>query len=368
VYPALAVLQALQRESDPSQLGGLPLELLWVGGEQGLEEDWVKRENIPFQTIPAAGVHGVGWRAMPANLARLARGYRAARRILQQFRPSVLFFTGGYLAVPMALAARMGAGRSHGSRPRSLVYVPDIQPGWALKTVLRMADHAALTVAESRAYVPSRLQATVTGYPLRQDLTRWTRAEARQKLNLTEQLPVFLVMGGSRGARSINQALFSALPQLLERMQVLHISGQQAWEEVERARQALPAGLAGRYHPYPYLHAEIGAAFAAADLALSRAGASSLGEFPAFRLPAILVPYPYAWRYQRVNADYLVRSGAAMVVEDADLLNQLAPLAQTLMADGPRRQSMADAMQRLAQPGAARSMAEILLSMAEAEN
>ena len=99
VYPALAVFQALTaKRSD--------VETLWVGGEGGMEAELVKRAGIPFTTIPAAGLHGVGLRTLPRNLSLLARGWFASRRILKEFKPDVLFFTGGYLAGPMALAGR----------------------------------------------------------------------------------------------------------------------------------------------------------------------------------------------------------------------------------------------------------------------
>ncbi len=132
---------------------------------------------------------------------------------------------------------------------------------------------------------------------------------------MSDQLPILLVFGGSTGARSINRALLAVLPELLKEMQIIHVSGKLDWAEVEAARGQLSglsgeqADLAQRYRAYPYLHAEMGAALAAADLALSRAGASSLGEFPQAGLPAILVPYPYAWRYQKVNASYLAAAG-----------------------------------------------------------
>ena len=330
-----------------------------------MEAELVQREAIPFEAIPAAGVHGVGFKSLPGNLLRLGRGLSKSRRILRQFQPDVLFFTGGYVAAPMALAARLPGLKQ---RPRSLVYCPDIEPGWALQALLRMADHAALTVAESRAYLPARLPSTVTGYPLRQEVKRWERLAACRELGLELDLPVFLVMGGSKGARSINQALFAALPSLLESMQVVHITGQLTWPEAEQARQGLPLGLAPRYHAFPYLHAHMGAALAAAHLALSRAGASSLGEFPYFSLPAILVPYPHAWRYQRVNAEYLVQRGAAQMLLDGDLSARLLPVVQALMDNPSQRQVMAQAMQSLAQPQAAQNIAAVLRSLAADRN
>jgi UDP-N-acetylglucosamine:LPS N-acetylglucosamine transferase len=326
-----------------------------------MEADLVKREGVPFETIPAAGVHGVGWRALPGNLVRLAQGFRAARRILHRFRPEVLFFTGGYLAVPMALAARLPLKDL--PRPRQLVYVPDIEPGLALKMLIRFADVVAVSVEETKRFLPSRGWAAVTGYPVRGSLQKLDRAEACRTFGLNPELPVFLVLGGSKGARSINRALMNVLPQVLAKMQVIHISGQLDWQEVELNRQKLATELSERYRPFPYLHEPMGAALSAADLALTRAGASNLGELPMFGLPAVLVPYPYAWRYQMVNAQYLVNAGAAVMLKDADLRAELLPTVTSLFSDAARRGEMQQKMQKLAQPGAARAIADNLLAL-----
>jgi len=176
------------------------------------------------------------------------------------------------------------------------------------------------------------------------------------------------VFGGSSGARSINRALLAVLPELLNEMQIIHVSGKLDWAEVEAARDRL-TGLLGaqvdlvqRYRAYPYLHTEMGAALAASDLALSRAGASTLGELPQAGLPAILVPYPYAWRYQKVNAGYLEQSGAALVMLDQDLPQRLAPVVRDLIHDTARLEQMRRSMHSLAHPDAARSIAGLLQS------
>jgi len=334
-----------------------------------MEADLVKRTNVPYTAIPAAGVHGVGWRAMPGNLWQLSRGFLASRRLLRQIRPDVLFFTGGYVAVPMALAARsLPAHGAASVRPRSLLYVPDIEPGLALKTLARFADRIAITAENSRSYFPGRENISLTGYPTRRDLHAWDLEKARQTLGLSADLPVLLVSGGSRGARSINQALLAALPELLREIQVVHISGQLDWPEVvaacEKLSAELPPEITKRYRPYPYLHEEMGAALSAADLALSRAGASSLGEYPLFGLPAILVPYPYAWRYQQVNAGYLADNGAAVIVDDSDLQEQLLPVVRRLFRDVPGLDRMRAAMRSLARPQAASDIAGLIQTLA----
>ncbi len=339
--------------------------MLWVGSEKGMEADLVKRAGVPYNAIPAAGVHGVGLRALPRNLLQLGCGFLAARRLLRQFRPDVLFFTGGYVAVPLALAARLPLRGL--PRPRSLVYVPDIEPGWALQFLIRFSDQVALTTEDSLCFLPASAaapaKATVTGYPVRADLQRWDRSDALWTLNLDDKLPVLAVLGGSKGARSINQAVFNVLPSLLESMQVIHLTGQLDWQAAEQVMQSLPEAVQGRYHPYAYLHEEIGAVLASANLVLSRAGASTLGELPTFGTPAILVPYPYAWRYQHVNAEYLVRRGAALMLKDSDLPAQILPLVQGLMSDSGRLETMSAAMQSLLKPRAAADIANILIGM-----
>lgn len=347
MYPALSVLQAIEKELD---------SVLWVGGEGGMEADLVNRAGVPFRSVPAAGVHGVGLRALPGNITRLTRGVFASQRVLKQFQPQALLFTGGYVAIPMAIAA--------GRRIPSLLYVPDIEPGLALKTLARYAATIALTAQPSRAFFKhARARIEVTGYPLRPELTGWDRSSGRQHLSLSAEGKVLLVTGGSKGAQTINRSLFEALPQLLALAEVVHLTGQNHWDEAERARGQLSAALAGRYHPLPYLH-EMGAALAAADLVISRAGASTLGEYPHFGLPAILVPYPYAWRYQKVNADYLSGQGAALVIENQALPERLLPTVRALLADDVRLGSMRVRMAALAQPQAAEKIAALLKSLA----
>ncbi|HEX9027807.1 MAG TPA: UDP-N-acetylglucosamine--N-acetylmuramyl-(pentapeptide) pyrophosphoryl-undecaprenol N-acetylglucosamine transferase, partial [Anaerolineales bacterium] len=211
MYPALAVLQALQSRID-SAGDKQALETLWIGSVDGMEADLVKRAGVPFRAIPAAGVHGVGLSALPGNLLRLGRGYFAARRILREFCPHVVFFTGGYVAVPVAVAARLS---SRARRPRSLVYVPDIEPGLALKTLIRFSDKVAVTTENSRPFLPARTDLTVSGYPVRPDLKNMSKEQGRLSFGLQPDLPTLLVLGGSKGARSINRALKSLLPQLL---------------------------------------------------------------------------------------------------------------------------------------------------------
>ena len=347
MYPALAVHHALTlRRSD--------VETLWVGAEGGMEQDLVKRAGIPYRSIPAAGLHGVGARALPANVIKLTRGLLASRRILREFRPDVLFFTGGYVAAPMAVAAR---------KTRILLFVPDIEPGLALRFLARFADRIALTASESRNYFLDAERLVITGYPLRPDLSDWSREKATAHFELDPTAPVLLVTGGSKGARSINMAVLKNLPALLERAQIVHLTGSLDWPVVEKAMSELPLQLRQRYHAVPYSH-EMGAALAAADLVLSRAGASTLGEYPFFGLPAILVPYPHAWRYQQVNADHLAERNAAVILLDEFLEGRLLRLVTDLLNNKAKLEAMRAAMRAASQPHAADAIASQLVELA----
>ncbi len=328
------------------------MKTLWVGGEGGMEESLVKRHGIPFQSIPAAGVHGVSPMVLPRNLLMLARGVLASYGILNDFEPDVLFFTGGYVAAPMAFAGR--------SFP-SLLYVPDIEPGMALKSIARFADIIAVTTEQSQKFFNKKVYES--GYPLRPDLALWDRQTAHNHLGISGKLPVLLVFGGSKGAHSINMAVLNHLHALLEKCEVIHLSGDGDWQLVQSMREQLPAALSARYHAMDYLH-EMGAALAAADLVVSRAGASALGEFPLFALPAILVPYTHAWRYQKVNADYLTRRGAAVMLEDHRLNEELLVTLTVLLQNPNKLKAMRAAMFELSHPRAAEKIASALLELA----
>jgi UDP-N-acetylglucosamine--N-acetylmuramyl-(pentapeptide) pyrophosphoryl-undecaprenol N-acetylglucosamine transferase len=203
----------------------------------------------------------------------------------------------------------------------------------------------------------------VTGYPVLSDLSNWEPADAYRFFGFSADLPVLLVTGGSLGSLSINRVLTAALRDLLPEMQIIHLVGAHTWEQFKTAGDDLPPELAARYRAFPYLH-EMGAALRIADLIVSRAGASSLGEYPHFGIPAILVPYPHAWRYQKVNADYLESQGAATTLADEHLPGQLASLVLDLMRDRPRLEAMRQAMRTLARPDAATQIADQIATLA----
>jgi UDP-N-acetylglucosamine--N-acetylmuramyl-(pentapeptide) pyrophosphoryl-undecaprenol N-acetylglucosamine transferase len=293
-------------------------------------------------------------RKLSSGLKFLAGGVQALG-LMRRYRPQVLLLTGGWSGLPVALAARLW-------RVPILIFLPDIEPGSTIKLLQRFAQRVALTLPESEQYFPAG-KTVVTGYPLRAAVEGATREAAVQHFGLDATRKTLLVFGGSRGARSINRALLDNVPDLLtDGLQIIHVTGTLDWPEVE-ARHAQLTDNA-HYHIYPYLHHEMGLALAAADLVLSRSGASTLAEFPLFGLPAILVPYPYAWRYQKVNADYLANRGAAVVLADEQMPQELLPGIRALMGNAARLAQMRDSAAALAQPHGAERIAAVLVQLA----
>jgi UDP-N-acetylglucosamine--N-acetylmuramyl-(pentapeptide) pyrophosphoryl-undecaprenol N-acetylglucosamine transferase len=332
-----------------------------VGVASGVEASLAGRAGIPFQAIASGQLRGVAPWVAARNAVRVAQGARQAGRVLAGFRPDAVFVTGGFVAGPVVWAAwRAGVP--------VLIYLPDMEPGLAIRRLSRFARKVAVSFPEVAAYFPDK--AVVTGYPVRQEilLAGADKANARRQLGLDDDEPVLLVFGGSHGARSINQALSAALPDLLPRCQVVHVTGTLDWPEAQKRVQHLPEALAGRYHPYAYLHEEMAPALAAADLAVTRAGASTLGEFPALGLPSILVPYPYSGQHQEVNADFMVGQGAAIKLADGDLTSRLLPTVLGLLDDRSVLAAMQAAASGLARPRAAQAIAEEIRQLARTAN
>ncbi len=353
VYPALAVISAWQR------FVGHEPEVLYLGSSGGIEETLVQREGIPFRGVHAGPLRGKGPLVVLRSARRLVRGVVQSWKVLGAFLPDALLATGGYVSIPVALAARI-------RHIPIVVYLPDIEPGWAVRALAPLSQRIAVTAEASRDYLPSR-KVVVTGYPVREGVRGLDKVNARRRLGLPEDLPTLLVLGGSRGARSINVAVGDNLDQLLEVCQLIHISGtsDEGWLK-ERATQ-LGSHLSGRYALYPYLHSEFPSALAAADLALSRAGASVMGEYPAVGLPSVLVPYPYAGSHQDKNAEYLSQAGAALVLRNGQT-KSLQNAVIGLLKDPAKLGQMASRARALSRPNAAREIAALLVEFRRQDN
>ena len=306
-----------------------------------------------YHEVLAGPVAGISRTGQIASALKIAVGVVQSLALALRLRPEVLFLTGGWVGVPAALACWL-------LRRPIVIYVPDIEPGMMLKVIgRRFARVIAATTDATAAYYPGK-RVEVTGYPLRGEILDADRASGIRTLNLDPQRRTLLVFGGSRGSRSINSTISAIAPTLLaDGAQIVHISGRLDWPQVEQAHAALSPEQRAHYQVFPFLP-DIGQAFAAADLVISRAGAATLAEYPQLGLPAILVPYPHAWRYQKVNADFLTERGAAVRLDDERLADELLPLVRDLLADTERLAAMRRASEALRQPNGADNIARLL--------
>ncbi len=341
-------------------MGTSKADILWIGTKGEIEESLVPRSGLRLETIAGGAIVGVSWKKRVVNLAKLASSLSKASRIIGSFKPDVLLMTGGYVNGPVATAAWL-------RRVPSVIFLPDIEPGMSIRQLSRFAKRVACTAEESTAFFKPG-KGIVTGYPVRKDIRQavsLSQENALAQFQLKPGKPTLFAFGGSRGARSINRALLSGLPELLKKIQIIHISGSLDWVEVRDNRGDLSDEQRSFYRAYPYLHEEMGPAFRSADLVLARAGASMLGECPAFGLPSILIPYPYAWRYQKVNADYLVKNGAAIRVKDEDLTTSLVETIASLISDDALLNDMAQAAKAMDTPESTTKLAQLLIDIGQ---
>jgi UDP-N-acetylglucosamine--N-acetylmuramyl-(pentapeptide) pyrophosphoryl-undecaprenol N-acetylglucosamine transferase len=317
-----------------------------------MESAIVARTGLPYRAVEAASIRGATPWELGRNMGKLFNGYRQAQALLGEWHADVALVTGGYVSVPVALAAWRH------SVP-VMIYLPDREPGWAVRFLGRFAERIAISFQEFRKSLPDAYQhkVWVSGYPVRAALLDADRASGYGVLDLDPSRQTLLVLGGSRGARPLNRALVPVLPELLSCYQVVHVTGQTDWPWAVESRDALPEQIRVHYRVYPYLHEELVAAMAVADLVVARAGAATMAEFPAVGLPSILVPYPYAGEHQRLNADFMVAHGAAVRIDQEDLEQQLEPTVKRLLEDRGTLKQMSERARALSVPDAAHRLA-----------
>jgi UDP-N-acetylglucosamine--N-acetylmuramyl-(pentapeptide) pyrophosphoryl-undecaprenol N-acetylglucosamine transferase len=288
------------------------------------------------------------------GLGLLALATLRSMPVVARARPRVTIGTGGYACVPACLASWL-------LRVPIVLFLPDVEPGKAVRALLPLARRVAVTTPDSLRYVNAP-KAVLTGYPVRPAFLQTDRDRGRERYGLAEADTVLCVFGGSLGARAINAAVTHILPDLLRLAHVIHVAGQDRLDEVRKRTATLTVAQRARYHLFPYLNEEeMADALAASDLALARSGASVLGELPATGTPAVLVPLPIAGVHQRANAEFLARHGAAMVLDDDRIERDLGGLLGMLLTDRRRLEEMAGACAALAHRDAADHIAAIAL-------
>ncbi len=332
------------------------LDIQWLGGHRGIESSIVPGAGYELDRLWLRSLRTVDLSYHTvADPLRLVASVPQAAALLARFRPRAIFTTGGYVAVPVLTAAAAG-------RIPSLLWEGNRLAGRSVRATARMATAIAVTFEETCRSLPGRC--FVTGTPIR-PMSGIDRAEARARLALSAELPTLLVFGGSQAVRRLNDAVADALPKLLERANVVHLTGESSYAEALRRREALPLERRARYRPFPFLRDEMADALVAADLLIGRAGSSTLAEATAVGLPMVVVPYPHAAAHQVANALGLVAAGAAQLIADEDFDGPALLRASAILDDGPALAAMSAASRALGRPGAARATAELLLALAE---
>lgn len=362
-YPALTTITAV-REHAAGQ--GRDVDVLWVGTADGLEARIAAEQHIPFKAISAGKVRrSPSLREFGQNVIDLFKipiGVLQAAGIAARYRPDVVLSTGGYVCVPLGLAARLLG--------RPLVMHEQITSlGLANRILARVATTVALTHPTSIDHLPqrARARAVVTGNPIRPQLLHGNPARAYERHGLAPDLPLVYVTGGAQGSRQINTLIEQILPTLLTRAQVLHQCGRDWIGHLTEVAANLPAEIGERYHPTAYVGEELPDVYAAADVVVSRSGAGTVAELVAVGKPSVLIPLvPAAGDEQRNNARYLVHAGAARALLEPDPTpQQLRAELDELLLDPGLRAHMTDAAKALGRPDAADALAKVILDQAK---
>lgn len=347
VYPALAVARAL-RDAQPD------LELSYVGGVRGMERRIVG-DLLPYHRLVVRSLRSAGRDVhLVLDPLRLGASVPQAWALLARLRPQVVFTTGGYLGIPLVMAARARG-------IPSLVWEGNVIPGRATRAVGRLATRVAVSFPPTLAAFPGK--SFVSGTPIR-SFEGISRPSARADLGVAPDDRLLLVFGGSQAVARLTSALLGALPKLLPDWRVLHLAGEAGMQQAQDARDALAEPMRDRYRPVPFLTDEMAEALVAADLVLGRAGSSTCAEVAAVGVASILVPYPYAGAHQRANAAWLADGHAAVVVPDAQLDAERLLAEATALRDEATRLRQADAARALGRPDAAAAIAAELRALA----
>lgn len=365
-YPALTAVRTLQARL---AAGGGTLDVLWIGTDDGLEARVAPAEGIAFTTVATGKIRRSSnplKMVSPANVRDMARvplGVAQARKVVAGFRPDVVLATGGYVAVPAGLAARM----CH--RPLVL-HEQTVRLGLANRKLAGSATRIAVSSESSLPLLPQSARdiAVVTGNPIRPEVLTGRPGKAVDALGLygfDSRLPTVYVTGGAQGSQQVNDVVRDALPWLLERANVIHQCGPANVVDLRRHAASLEPELAARYYLTGFVGPELPDVLALADMVVSRSGAGTLAELTALGKPAVFIPLATsAGNEQTHNARHLEESGAAVALLGAVTADTLRGAAGPLLTDPARRAAMADRARAHGRPDAADRLVDVILSAA----
>lgn len=341
LYPGIALAQEFERRG--------ATEIMFIGTAYGVENNVLPKTHYRFKKI---WMRGLQRKLTPKNLlfpARLLVSLFQCAAIIMRFRPKVVIGTGGYVSGPALMAALI-------MRAPTVIQEQNSYPGLVNRLLGRWVTQVHVTYEASVRYFKNRM-VFVSGNPVRGEFQNISRGEAVKKFKLDKTKITLFVFGGSQGARAINERMISCIHHLLKLsdLQILWAAGVSDFERVSASCQ----GLAGRVTILPYIE-DMAAAYAVADIALCRAGATTLAEIAICGIPSILVPYPYAAAgHQNFNARTMAEAGAAILIFEPDFTESaLIANVTDLVNNREKRIRMSEAARRLGRPNAARDIVD----------
>ncbi len=315
------------------RLRDLGYEIFYMGSYDGIEKKLMEGLQIPYYGISSGKLRRY---FDPKNFSdpfKVLKGYSEAHKIIKKLKPDVLFSKGGFVSVPVVLAAKH-------CRVPAIIHESDMTPGLANKLCIPSAAKVCCNFPETLPYLPAE-KAVLTGSPIRQELLKGNSLSALRFTGLSANKPVILVMGGSLGAAAVNDAVRKILPQLLPDFQVIHLCGKGKLD-------ASLNHLTG-YIQYEYIQSELKDLFALADIVISRAGANAICELLALRKPSLLIPLSAAASRgdQILNARSFEKQGFSMVLEEESVTEEALLQAVHKLYDN--RSSFFSAMEQSSQ-------------------
>ena len=348
LFPGLALAEEFRKRNEDA-------EVVFVGTEHGIEARVLPREGYPLKFVRAEGLVGKSLLKKAKAAGKVLLSVIDSYRILNEVMPDIVIGVGGYASGAVVLIA-------HFRSIPTMIHEQNSVPGAANRILSRFVDQICVTYQESLSVFPLG-KTFLTGNPIRSKILRGEREAAQRLFSLDKEMFTVFVFGGSSGAASINRTLVSALNYLGDlktRIQFLHQTGDRDYESIREAYRK--AGFNGTVAPFIYQMAE---AYAAADMVVSRAGATTLAEITALGKPALLIPYPYAaGRHQEFNAIKLREMGAAFVVFENEMSGEvLAKHIRELFENAQARNEMQRASRGLGRPEACGRIVDIALSL-----
>ncbi len=312
IYPAIAMAKELTKAYND-------VDILFIGTQDGLESRVIPLEGFSFKHIKVRGF----LRKLSAKniiaVKEILLSFFYVYKIIKDFRPDVVIGTGGYVSGSVLMTAFF-------MKIPTLIHEQNAYPGITNRILSRFVDKIALTFEEASDYLVNRSRIIVTGNPLRNDITSISNKEGKKTLGFDDKKPLLFVVGGSRGAKSINENIMPLAKECMEskKFQILHMTGDTQYESVISSYEeiGIPHNKSLiKVLPYVY---DMPHALAGSDFIISRSGAGLISEMTALGKPCILIPYPFASdNHQEYNAKVLERHGAAIVILEKDLNSQL---------------------------------------------